>query len=178
LYTRYCFDIGEKPSISALLSGTIFNCNPLCKLDMYSISKFLFDIKPEYYIVLQYRPYYYRDITISKVKTLMSYMISVQYWDIRISTFSLRYQRFGRYRVRYVIPWAAGRTGHVLASPIGPTSWSSTRLDGLLLGGWTPFPAGRPFLLEFSSCFRLQQWPGLGMDCRPVTVGRPHFKLP
>jgi hypothetical protein len=53
----------------------------------------------------------YRDIPISKVKTLMSYSISVQYRDILISKFSLRYQRFGRFWVRYVIPGAAGRSG-------------------------------------------------------------------
>jgi hypothetical protein len=72
---------------------------------VYMMPFILFDI--EYDIVLQYR-----DITISKVKTLtrMSYMISVQCRDIRISTFFLRYQRFGRYWVQYVIPGAAGRT--------------------------------------------------------------------
>jgi hypothetical protein len=80
----------------------------------------------------------------------MSYRISVQYRDVRISTFFLRYQRFGRYWVRYVIPGAAGRTGHVTLAaqgpPTGPASWSSTRLDGLY--SWvtvlTPFqvPAG------------------------------------
>jgi hypothetical protein len=32
----------------------------------------------------------------------MSYMISVQHRDIRMSTFSLRYQRFGRYWVQCV----------------------------------------------------------------------------
>ena len=38
----------------------------------------------------------------------MSYKISVHYRDIPISKFSLPYQRFGRYWVRYVIP---GRPG-------------------------------------------------------------------
>jgi hypothetical protein len=42
----------------------------------YNISKFLFDIGFD--IVLQYR-----DITISKVKTLMSYMTSEQCWRYR-----------------------------------------------------------------------------------------------
>ncbi len=49
----------------------ILNFEVLCTLDIDMISKVLFDI--EYNIVLKYR-----DITISKVKTLMSYMISVQ----------------------------------------------------------------------------------------------------
>jgi hypothetical protein len=79
-------DIEEKPLISCM----IFNFEGFCTLDMYSISKFLFDI--EYNIVLQYL-----DIRISKVKTLMPYMISMQCRDIRISTFFLQYQRFARY---------------------------------------------------------------------------------
>jgi hypothetical protein len=114
-----------------------------------SFSSSLFDI--DYDIVLQYR-----DITISKVKTLMSYMISAQCREIRISTFSLRYQRFGRYWVRYVIPGAAGRTGHVPAPspPMGPASWSSTRLDDLYPWGTvlTPFPAGGD-CLDALSCW-------------------------
>jgi hypothetical protein len=44
----------------------IFNFEGLCTLDMYSISTFCFDIG--YGVVLQYR-----DIRISKAKTLMSY---------------------------------------------------------------------------------------------------------
>jgi hypothetical protein len=124
LYTRYCIDIEGKTSISC----TIFNFDRFCTLDIGTISKFLFHI--EYNTVLQYR-----DITISKVKTLMSYRISVQYRDIRISTFPLRYQRFGRYWVLYIIPGAAGRTGHVTLAaqgpPTDPAFWSSTRLDGL-----------------------------------------------
>ncbi len=46
---------------------SVFNFDALCTLYVYSISKVLFDI--EYHIVLQYPG----DITISKVKTLMSY---------------------------------------------------------------------------------------------------------
>ncbi len=84
----------------------------------------LFDIG--YYIAL-----HYRDIRISKAKTLMSYLISVQGRDIRISKFFLRYQRFYHYRVRYAVSGAAGRTSHVPAPPTGTASWSSTRLDGL-----------------------------------------------
>jgi hypothetical protein len=38
-----------------------------------------------------------------------------------------------RYPKRYAIPWAAGRTGHVPAPPMGPASWSLTRLDGCTL---------------------------------------------
>ncbi len=63
-----------------------------------------------------------------------------------ISKFSLLYQRFCRYRVRYALPGAAGRIGHVPAPPTGPASWSSTRLDGLYSSSCmtvlTPFPAG------------------------------------
>jgi hypothetical protein len=40
LYTAYYFDIEEKPSIS----GTIFDFDSLCTLNVYTISKFLFDI--------------------------------------------------------------------------------------------------------------------------------------
>jgi hypothetical protein len=88
LFTRYCIDIEYKP----LTSGTIFNFDALCTLDMYMISKFWVDIRCD--VVLQFR-----DIRISKVKTLMSYMISVQCWDIRISKLFLRYQRCCRYLV-------------------------------------------------------------------------------
>ncbi len=114
------------------------------------ISKFWFDI--EYDIILQYR-----DIRIAKVKTLMSYMISVQCLDIRISKFSLQHLRFGRYWVWYAIPGAAGRTSHVTLAaqgpPTGPASWSSTHLDGLYSC------VTGPFLLEIS-CLLLLQWPG------------------
>ncbi len=123
------------------MSTTIFKFDRLCTLDIGTISKFFVDI--EYDIVRQYR-----NIQISKVKTLLlfdAYTISVQYRDIPISKFSLRYQRFGRYWVRYVIPGAAGRTGHVPAPPTGPASWSSTRLEGLYycVTVLTPFPASR-----------------------------------
>ncbi len=131
LCTRYCFDIEGNPSIS----GTIFNFDALCTPDMYTISNFWFDI--EYNTVLQYW-----DIRISKVKTLMSYMISVQCRETRRLKVSLWYQM--RYWVWYTILWAAGCTSHIPALLMGPASWSSTRLDGLY--SWvtvlTPFPAG------------------------------------
>jgi hypothetical protein len=97
-----------------LISSTIFNFDALCTLEMYSISKFWFDIG--YDVVLQYR-----DIRISKVKTLMS-----------ISKFSLWYQRFCRYQVRYPIPGADGRTGHVPAPLMGSAKTNLLVLD--LLG--------------------------------------------
>jgi hypothetical protein len=64
---------------------------------------------------------HYRDIRISKAKTLMSCcdscMILVQRRDIRISKFSLGCQRFCRCRARYAIPGATGRISHVPAPP-------------------------------------------------------------
>jgi hypothetical protein len=130
--------------------------------------EFLFDIV--YDIVLQYR-----DITISKVKTLMSYRISVKYRNIRISTFSLRYQRFGRYWVQYVIPGAAGRTGHVPAPPtrMGAASWSSTRLDGLYfcVTVLTPFPAGVQQLLSVAAVARSRsRWAALISSYRSLST--------
>jgi hypothetical protein len=52
---------------------------------------------------------------------------------------------FCRYLIRYAIPGASGRTGHVPAPPTGPASWSSTLLDGLYscVIVYTPFPAPR-----------------------------------
>jgi hypothetical protein len=64
--------------------------------------------------------------------------ILVQCRDIRISNFSLRYQRFCRYRVRYAIPGAAGRTDHVPAPPTGPVRTNLLVLD----------PLGRSVLLR------------------------------
>ncbi len=126
----YCFDFEEKPILFWYRKKTV---------DMYTISRLLFDFG--YDIVLLYR-----DIRTLKVNTLMSYMILGQCRDIRISKFSLWYQRFCRYRVQYAIPGAAGRTGHVPALLMGPDSWSSNRLDGLY--SWeivlTPLPAGVP----------------------------------
>jgi hypothetical protein len=103
----------------------------------------------------------YRDIQMSNVKPLISYPISVQCRDIQISYFFVRYQSFGRYRIRYVIPGAAGRTGHVPAPPTGPASWSSTRLDGLYscVTVLTPFPAGDQQLLSVAAVAR--PWCGL-----------------
>jgi hypothetical protein len=134
--------------------GYDFQIRPSLAIDIGTISKFLFDI--EYDILRQYR-----DIPISKVKTLMSYRLSVLYRDIPISKFSLRYQRFGRFWVRYVIPVAAGRTGHDPAPPMGPASWSSTCLDGLYscVTVLTPFPAGVQQLLSVAAVAR--PWCGL-----------------
>ncbi len=78
--------------------------------------------------------------------------------------FSLRYQRFCRYRVQYVIPGAAGRTSHVPAPPTCPASWSSTRLAALdgLYSCVTVLKSWRPFLLEFNClllCSGRVQWP-------------------
>ena len=129
----------------------ISNFDPLCTLDIGTISNFFIDIDND--IV--------RDIQTSNVKPLMSYPISVQCRDIQISYFFVRYQSFGRYRIRYVIPGAAGRTGHVPAPPTGPASWSSTRLDGLYscVTVLTPFPAGDQQLLSVAAVAR--PWCGL-----------------
>ena len=127
-----------------------------CALDIGTISNFCIDIDND--IVRQYR-----DIQTSNVKPLMSYPISVQCRDIQISYFFVRYQSFGRYRIRYVIPGAAGRTGHVPAPPTGPASWSSTRLDGLYscVTVLTPFLAGVQQLLSVAASAVARPWCGL-----------------
>jgi hypothetical protein len=84
---------------------------------------------------------------ISKVKTLMSYTISVQYRDMPISKFSLRYQRFGRFWVQYVIPGWGGRAHWPRSSPADSDGSSLLVLD----------PGGRSVLLrdclDFLSCW-------------------------
>jgi hypothetical protein len=77
LYTRYCIDIEERPSIFGNTTGAIFDFDSRCTLDIERISKFVFSIG--YNIVLQYR-----DIRTLKSKTLMSYMISVQCRDLLV----------------------------------------------------------------------------------------------
>ncbi len=147
------------------ISGTILRTlqkDPLCTLGIASISKKNVRYDRVQYSIstlfVHYRSFNsmsgnilycnigIRDKRISKAKSLISYMISVQCRDIRISKFSFRYQRFCRYQVKYAIPRAAGhnRASHVPAPPTGPASWSWTRLDGLYscVTVLTPFSAG------------------------------------
>ncbi len=98
------------------------------------------------------------------------------YYDIK--NLWISYALFRRY-IRYSIPGAAGRTGHVPTPPTGTASWSSTRLYSLysFVIVFTPFSAAAarhtPQKVEFSCLLR--HCPG--MDCWPVTVGSLDFRL-